>query len=95
MEHKDVITNPLVIVEALSSSTETYDRSGKFDKYSSIDSFREYILIKQDRLQVVSFFREETDLWRKSVYRGMEAELFIKALQVSIPLPEIYDGVEL
>lgn len=92
--HKDVITNPLVIVEVLSSSTETYDRSGKFDKYSSIESFKEYILIKQDRHQVVSFFREETDLWRKSVYRGIEAELFIKTLQVYVLLKHIYRGVE-
>jgi Uma2 family endonuclease len=93
--HKDVIINPLVIVEVLSSSTESYDRSGKFDKYSSIDSFKEYILIKQDRHQVVSFFREETDLWRKSVYRGLEAELFIKALQIDVELKQIYRGVEL
>lgn len=93
-EHKTVITNPLVIVEVLSSSTESYDRSGKFDKYSSIDTFKEYVLIKQDRHQVVTFFREETDLWRKTVYMGIESELFIKALQVAIPMTEIYDGIE-
>ncbi len=95
LNHKDVITNPLVVVEVLSSSTESYDRGGKFDKYSSIEGFKEYILIKQNRFQVVSFFREESDLWRKSVYMGLEAELFIKALEVAIPLNEIFDGVEL
>jgi Uma2 family endonuclease len=94
LNHKDVITNPLVVVEVLSSSTEAYDRGGKFDKYSSIESFREYILIKQDRFQVVSYFREETDLWRKTVYMGAEAAFFIKALAISIPINEIYDGVE-
>ncbi len=95
LNHKDVITNPLVVVEVLSSSTESYDRGSKFDKYSSIESFKEYILIKQDRFQVVSYFKEETDLWRKSVYTGLDAELFIKALQVALPLSEIYDGIEL
>jgi Uma2 family endonuclease len=92
---KDVIINPLVIVKVLSTSTEDYDRGTKFDKYSSIDSFKEYILIHQSRYEITSFFREESDLWRKTTFRGLDAELYIKALLLSVEIKEIYDGVEL
>ncbi|MEO6639497.1 MAG: Uma2 family endonuclease, partial [Ginsengibacter sp.] len=40
-ERKDIITNPLLIVEVLSPSTEDYDRKGKFFDYKQIPSFKE------------------------------------------------------
>lgn len=40
-----VLINPLVIIEALSSSTAAYDRGKKFQWYQQIESLREYILI--------------------------------------------------
>jgi Uma2 family endonuclease len=37
---KDMITNPLLIVEILSKSTGKYDRGTKFDEYRTIPSFK-------------------------------------------------------
>jgi Uma2 family endonuclease len=45
----DVLTNPQLIVEILSPSTENYDSVEKLTQYKSIKSFTEYILIAQDR----------------------------------------------
>ncbi len=39
-EHKDIITNPVLIIEVLSPSTEKRDRQAKFRAYKSIASFR-------------------------------------------------------
>jgi Uma2 family endonuclease len=44
---KDTITNPLLIVEVLSKSTQTYDRGDKFAAYRTIPSFQEYLLVDQ------------------------------------------------
>jgi Uma2 family endonuclease len=44
-DEKDVIMNPVIIIEVLSKSTEAYDRGGKFALYRSIPSFREYVMI--------------------------------------------------
>jgi Uma2 family endonuclease len=41
------ITNPTVLVEVLSDSTEAYDRGEKFAHYRRIPSLREYILVSQ------------------------------------------------
>lgn len=42
---KDIITNPKVIIEVLSKSTESYDKEDKFKAYRTIPSFGEYLLI--------------------------------------------------
>ena len=47
LDRDDTITNPLIIVEVLSESTENYDRGNKFLFYRSIPTFQEYILIDQ------------------------------------------------
>ena len=41
----DTLLNPTLIVEVLSTSTETYDKDEKFTHYRQIDSLQEYILI--------------------------------------------------
>ena len=38
----EAITNPTVIVEVLSESTERYDRDGKFQSYKQVASMKEY-----------------------------------------------------
>ncbi len=50
------VTNPTIIIEILSESTERYDRDGKFQAYKQLPSLREYVLVSQD-LQQVEVFR--------------------------------------
>ncbi|HVH47871.1 MAG TPA: Uma2 family endonuclease [Labilithrix sp.] len=44
----EAITNPVVIVEVLSPSTEGRDRGEKFEAYKHIASLKEYVLVSQD-----------------------------------------------
>ncbi|MBX3234408.1 MAG: Uma2 family endonuclease [Labilithrix sp.] len=46
------ITNPCVIVEVLSESTQRYDRDAKFEAYKKLLSFEEYILVWQDEKRI-------------------------------------------
>jgi len=55
----DVLVNPSLIVEILSESTEAYNRGEKFLFYKSIESFKEYLLIAQDRPYVTQYVRNE------------------------------------
>ena len=48
----EVLTNPTLIVEILSPTTEAFDRGDKFTHYKSIPSFGEYLLIAQHRPHV-------------------------------------------
>ncbi|NOQ34470.1 MAG: Uma2 family endonuclease, partial [Methylococcaceae bacterium] len=42
---KDILLNPVVIIEVLSDSTKDYDRNEKFAQYRSLESLQEYILV--------------------------------------------------
>ena len=50
--HVDTVTNPVVIIEVLSPSTEGYDRGRKFESYRAIPSLMEYLAVSQHRMHV-------------------------------------------
>jgi len=89
----NAVTNPTVIVEVLSKTTESYDRGDKFFLYQTISSLKEYILIKQDKPQV-EIYRRMGDLWQISQIIGMETNLVIPSLELTISLEEIYRDAE-
>ena len=92
-ENRDVLLNPLVIIEILSDSTEAYDRGDKFLHYQLIDSFSEYILISQYFCKVEKFSRQRDDTWIYSKYINMKESLSIESLQSELLLSEIYRKV--
>lgn len=73
------ITNPAVIVEVLSRSTEEYDSGDKFEHYKSFPSLREYVLVSHRERSVEIRSRGEEG-WRTTVFQeGEIAELSIGA----------------
>ena len=92
----DTITNPRIIVEVLSKSTAQYDMSEKFDFYRTLDSFKEYVLIHQDRKHVVVFTKQNDDAWLLRDYIGNEAVAILHALHdCPLALQRLYKGLEL
>lgn len=51
------VTNPTVVIEVLSDSTERYDRDGKFQANQQLPSLREYVLVSQDLHRIEVFRR--------------------------------------
>jgi Uma2 family endonuclease len=62
-EDKNAITNPTVIVEVLSDSTERHDRGPKFAHYRRLPSLREYVLVSQYEPRIEVFRRGEDGHW--------------------------------
>jgi Uma2 family endonuclease len=91
---KDLLLNPLVIIEVLSPSTEAVDRGEKFDLYQAIPSLKYYILIAQDRANVTVLTRKSNSHWDLELITDANASLIISDLDCEIPLHEIYDRVE-
>ena len=62
-EDKKSVINPILIVEVLSKSTSRYDRGDKFHLYRKLSSFKEYVLIEQEKHIVdVHFKPNNSDL---------------------------------
>jgi Uma2 family endonuclease len=87
---KDVVTNPLVLVEVLSDSTAAYDRGKKFQYYQQINSFREYILIAQDEPVIERLVKQETGGWLYTKFEGLENSIYIESIDAHISIQNIY-----
>ena len=91
---KDTITNPLLIVEVLSKSTQIYDQRKKFKFYRTIPSFQEYILIDQYSIHVEQYYKTESNQWIFSEKDGEESILKFNKIPFEIVLADIYNKVD-
>ena len=88
------ITNPSLIVEVLSKSTQSRDRGDKFLYYRSIPEFKEYILIDQYRLFVEQFVKTPDGKWVLTEYDAGEAILRVELVKFEINLQDLYKRVD-
>ena len=89
------VTNPRIVAEVLSPTTERYDREQKRLYCQQLDSLREYVLVAQDR-RCVEVWRREGEGWVHAAYEaGAEAPL--PSIDYRLDVDELYDtaGVRL
>jgi Uma2 family endonuclease len=91
---KDTITNPLMIVEVLSKSTQSYDRAEKFAAYRTIASFQEYLLIDQYTMHVEQYTKTDNNKWIFSEYENIDMTISLASIPFQIILEDIYDKVD-
>jgi Uma2 family endonuclease len=89
----DMITNPSVVVEVLSPSTERWNRVGKFALYRQVESVREYVLVSQDEMRVEWYTRRDDEEWVYRESNGPEGVCRLDVLGVSLSLGRIYRKV--
>ena len=89
-DEKDVLLNPLLIVEVLSKSTQGYDKGKKFLYYQEIDSFREYLLVAQDQPVVQHYVRQPDGSWIYKKIEGMEQGVQLATINFQLKLKDIY-----
>ena len=90
-----LLINPIVVVEVLSKSTSRYDRNGKFDKYKTLESFKEYVLIRQDECYAEVWYRESPGRWQETIVTDINGQLPLQSVGISISMERIYRNVEL
>ncbi|MGH9769598.1 MAG: Uma2 family endonuclease [Blastocatellia bacterium] len=86
----EMVANPVLIIEVLSPTTEIYDREGKFLAYQSIESFQEYLLVARDSPHVTHYVRQPSGKWLRADIIGLDREVKLESLDVTLPLTEIY-----
>ena len=88
---RDVLLNPVALFEILSPSTEAVDRGEKFLNYRELESLRDYLLISQDAPRIEHYARNENNEWIPSITLGLESEITLSGLALTLPLSEIYE----
>jgi Uma2 family endonuclease len=89
----DVLTNPTLIVEVLSESTEAYDRGRKFACYRQRASLQEYVLVAQDRVSVERYSRQD-NFWVLTEATSLDDVLDLPSIGCTLALRDVYDKVE-
>jgi Uma2 family endonuclease len=84
-------TNPTVVIEVLSPSSEGDDDGDKRSDFQSLATLEAYVLAAQDQRHV-RVYRRTGDAWHAMTYRdGDRFEL--PTLSAPIPVGDIYDGI--
>ena len=90
----EILTNPQMLIEVLSPSTEAFDRGEKFTYYKSIPSFTEYILIAVNRPHITQFVKQNANEWIQREAVGLNEKIFSPTFNIKILPAEIYLDVE-
>lgn len=96
--HNQDITNPIIIIEVLSKSTEELDRKDKFGLYKQVPSLEYYVLISQDKPQIEVYRKMKVEdnksLWQIEIITGIDKMLVFPTLDIEISFSLIYKKVE-
>jgi len=87
---RDVVTNPIVLVEVLSDATRAYDLGDKFELYKAIPTLRDYLTIDQRTVDVQCFQRDGSS-WNPATLSRVEEAVSLPSIDVRMPLADVYD----
>ncbi len=89
------VLNPTVIIEVLSKSTKNYDRGEKFKLYRDIATLEEYLLVDSESIHIEIFRLNKNGHWELEEYDSLNDAVIIKAINETVVLSEIYEGVRI
>ena len=83
-------TNPIVVVEVLSDSTESYDRGIKAGHYRHIASLREYALVSQHTALIEVWRKNEQQRWEVAAVAGKGETAQLESVGIAIAVEVVY-----
>lgn len=84
------MTNPLLIIEVLSATTEDQDRKVKLVEYRQIPSVREVLLVDSKRPYLELHRRVEGDRWMVELIVDPNASVRLESIDTELALVNIY-----
>lgn len=93
--YEKYVEGPILIMEVLSATTESYDRGMKFEHYRAIPELRHYLLLSQNRPHAEIFTRHENQQWLFNETNNIDTTIHLPNLKIYLPLAEIYRNTEI
>lgn len=85
-------TNPNLIIEVLSDSTETTDKREKRINYQTLANLQEYVLVDQEEIKVEVYRKDNNDNWTVESLNKND-KLQLNSVGLNITMAEIYEDV--
>ena len=87
------LDDPKVLIEVVSPGSEKRDHVEKWKFYRQIPSLAHYVLVERDR-PAIDVLDRSGDAWAvRRTIEGLDSMLSLPAVQVSVPLREVYEDV--
>lgn len=83
--------SPILIVEVLSKSTKSYDKTFKMQRYQQIASLQEYVLIEHDIAEVEVLRKSQH--WQPSYYY-LGDRFNLESVKLELDVSDIYDRIK-
>lgn len=87
----NAVTNPTLLVEVLSDSTEAYDRGAKAAHYRRIPSLKEYVLVAQEEKRIEVYRRSPRGSWELFEARSGEG-VELDSLGIRLDVDAVYEN---
>jgi Uma2 family endonuclease len=85
-------TEPRLIIEVLSPTTERTDRNEKLAAYKSCPSVREYVLVSQDAM-IIELHRRTGDAWQTELFTEPAEQCAFESIGLTMSVSDIYRNV--
>jgi len=82
--------NPTVLVEVTSTSTETYDRTTKYEHYKLIPTLREYVIVSHREHRIEVFRRAADGTWSRAESCGDGERVTLTSIGCTIDVSAVY-----
>ena len=92
LRDQNALTNPTVLVEVLSPSTEAYDRGAKFRHYRRLSSLQEMVFVNHASAVVEVHRRNEAGRFELFVFEAADV-IELTSIGAKTPVAKIYDGL--
>ena len=92
-EHAYYRRHPCLLVEVLSPTTERIDTREKLLAYRLLPSLREYLLLRQDRVQADLYQWSDEGRWQHHVLGQPDDALALRCLDAAVSLRDVYADV--
>lgn len=89
----DTVSNPEVIIEVLSDSTEGYGQGKKFASYRKLNSLKEYIMISQNERKIERYFKNNSGFWLLTESDEDSPQIILEAISCELNHSEVYNKI--
>lgn len=86
--------SPRVIAEVLSPTTRDFDTMEKLAEYKQVESLDHILVVESNAPEVTLWSRAENRAWIRRIIEGTDGTADLPAIGITLPLAEIYDGVD-
>jgi Uma2 family endonuclease len=87
-------SEPVLVVEILSSNTRVFDRTEKIEEYKTVEALEYILLIDPEHPQVRLYWRDDNRAWSTRRITGIEAVVEMPRIGVTLRLDDMYEGLQ-